>query len=678
MAMRKLEIFAVLLLYIISFTTTAQEEFKSNLSVEELKEAPVKLMPYPKEVSWGEKPIDFKQVEINNFNFLHPSVKSELEQLLFKAGVKTSKNNKNKIKFKKIDSLTREAYTLEITSDEIKIGASSDAGFFYALKTLEQIVDGKKGFYAVKIWDEPAFELRGYMIDTGRNFQPIETLKNHLDILANYKLNTFHWHLTDYPAWRIESKKYPELNAAENHRPTRDPGLFYTYNEIREVINYANELQIQVIPEIDMPGHSDSFTTATGHRMESEEGIKILEDVLYEFFEEIPKEMAPIIHLGSDEVDVPDPEGFMNRMLHIIESNNTSAVIWDPGLPANDRVIRQTWRPEHEIEKMDQSGLRGIDSQNSYINNSEPMLQIPRLLFKPIGQDSNHKIIGGIIALWPDVNLDEPFDAVRHNPLYLSLLTYAWTTWTADITETSSKFITRVPPKNSKAHDYFSAFEDFLMYHKNTYFKGQPFQYVKQADTEWKLIGPFEDKETLGEIKDSYSINDSILQWKNATGNTVYIRDRFKQGGFYPKAKPGETYFAHTYIYADEAKNIPVWIGFETPFRSNRAYTGIPEVGEWDVSGGTIWVHEKEIPAPNWKNPGWKPEKTSGWGSKGDQEVPWKDEELYWTREPAKISLKEGWNEVLIRVPGSSDYQNWMFSFAPLEQEGIRFSTSKN
>ncbi len=461
--MRKLQIFAVLLWNMIVQNTTAQEDFKSSLNVEELKNAPVKLIPYPKEIVWGKKPINFKEVELNNIDILASSVKSELKKLLFKAGVKTSNSTKNKVSFKENESLSPEAYTLEITPDEIEIGAASDAGFFYALQTLEQIVDAKKGFYPVKIWDEPTFELRGYMIDVGRNFQPIETLKNQLDILANYKLNTFHWHLTDYPAWRIESKKYPELNEAENHRSTRNPGLFYTYNEIRELINYANELQIQVIPEIDMPGHSDSFTTATGHRMESEEGMEILEDVINEFFKEIPKEMAPTIHLGSDEVDIPDPEGFMNRMLDIVESNNRTAVIWDPGLPANESVIRQTWRPEHEIEKMERSGLIGIDSQNSYINNSEPMLQIPRLLFKPIGQDSNHKIIGGIIALWPDVNLDEPFDAVRQNPLYPSLLTYAWTTWTADITETSSEFITRVPPKNSEAYDYFSAFEDFLL-----------------------------------------------------------------------------------------------------------------------------------------------------------------------------------------------------------------------
>lgn len=667
----------IFLVNLIPLKISAQEDFKSNLTANDLKNAPVKLIPFPKEVTWGAQPVKFDKVQLENVNLLSGTTQTELHKILSNTGIKTNRSAKRRLNFGKVDTLSTEAYKLEITANDITIGASSDAGFFYALQTLKQIADAYDGLYPVEIWDEPAFEIRGYMIDVGRNFQSLEALKDQLDVMARYKLNTFHWHLTDYPAWRIESKKYPELNAAKNHRPSRDPGKFFTYDEIRELINYANDLQIQVIPEIDMPGHSDSFTKATGHRMESEKGMVILEEVLNEFFREIPKELVPIVHLGSDEVDIPDPEGFMNRMLDVVEANGRIAVIWDPGLPANDRVIRQTWRPEHEVEEMEQSGLRGIDSQNSYINNSEPMLQVPRLLFKPIGQDSNHRILGGIVALWPDVNLDDPFDAVKQNPLYPSLLTYAWVTWTADIQQSSKEFLTKVPPKTSSAHNYFSAFEDFLLYHKKTYFEELPFQYVRQANTEWKLIGPFEDRQNLEEIKNSYSLGDSIIHWKNATGNTIYIRDRFKQGGYYPEAKPGETYFAHTYIYAEETKEIPVWIGFETPFRSNRAYTGIPEEGEWDVSGGTVWVNSQEIPAPDWENPGWKPEKTSGWGSKADQEVVWKDEELYWTREPVKISLKKGWNEVLIRVPGSSGYQNWMFTFAPLDQEGLRFSTSK-
>lgn len=665
------------LLIIFAMKGFAQDDFKASLSPEELKEAPVKLIPYPKQVEWGKEIIDFDKLQLSNHKILSPGIKNSLKELLVKKGIELKSTAKQKVYFKKDHRLAHEAYRLKITKEGINIEAASETGFFYAIQTLRQMSDANQGFYMVNIVDEPAFELRGYMIDVGRNFQPLNALKKQLDILAQYKLNTFHWHLTDYPAWRIESKKYPELNAAENHRPTRDPGKYYTYNEIRDLINYANRLQIQVIPEIDMPGHSDSFKKATGHRMESEKGMEILEEVLNEFFKEIPKELAPVIHLGSDEIDIPQPEVFMERMLSLVKANNRKAIIWDPGLPANNKVIRQSWKPEHKVDKSSESGLTGIDSQNSYINNSEPMLQIPRLLFKPIGRDSNHKMLGGIVALWPDVNIDEHFDAVRQNPLYPSILTYAWVTWTADIKKASAQYITRVPEKNTEAHAYFSAFEDYLLYHKETYFKDLPFQYVRQANTEWKLIGPFKDKENLNEIKKYYSVGDSVIHWKNATGNSVFIKDRFKQGGYYPNAKPGETYFAHTYIYAEESKEIPVWIGFETPFRSNRAYTGIPIKGKWDVSGGSLFVNNMEVPAPNWENPGWKPERTSGWGSKKDQEVSWKDEELYWTRKPVMISLKEGSNEILIRVPGSSNYQNWMFTFAPLEQEGIRFSTLK-
>lgn len=667
-----------LFFWIFSFPGNAQHtNFKSSLSSDVLKSAPVKIIPFPKHIKWGAKTIQFSDMKIEKTKDLSNNIIGELYSILSERKIIPDPDSKNQIKFKGNNSLGAEAYILSIEPTNIQIQASQEAGYFYALQTLRQLIIEDQLIYPAEIKDEPAFNIRGYMIDVGRNFQSLSALKQQLDIMAKYKLNTFHWHLTDYPAWRIESNVYPELNAAENHRASRDPGKFYTYDEIRDLIKYAKKLQITVIPEIDMPGHSDSFTKATGYRMESEEGMNILEDVLNEFFEEIPKEMAPIVHLGSDEIEIPDPQGFMNRMLGILENNSRNAIIWDPGLPANDKVIRQTWKPEHEIAELEKTNLLAIDSQNSYINNSEPMLAIPRLLFKPIGKDSNHTILGGIIALWPDVNLDDPFDAVRQNPLYPSLLTYAWTTWTADVEHASSEYLTKVPVKGTSAHEYFAAFEDYLLYHKDTYFKDLPFQYVRQAQTQWNLIGPFKDRDYIYTIGENYKSGDSVITWKKATGNTIYIRDRFKQGGHYPEARPGETYFAHTYIFAEEAKEIPVWIGFETPFRSNRAYTGIPDAGKWDVSGGSIWVNRAEIPAPQWKNPGWKPQKTSGWGSKEDQEVAWEDEELYWTREAVKVSLEKGWNEVLIRVPGTSEYQNWMFTFAPLEIEGIKFSTVK-
>jgi len=119
---------------------------------------------------------------------------------------------------------------------------------------------------------------------------------------------------------------------------------------------------------------------------------------------------------------------------------------------------------------------------------------------------------------------------------------------------------------------------------------------------------------------------------------------------------------------------VDTWIGFETPYRANRIYTGIAKKGEWDINGGNVWVNNMALPAPNWENPGWKPSKTTGWGSSKDQETPWGKEELYWTRDPVKVALRKGWNKVLLKVPGSNAYQNWMFTFALLDQNGLRIS----
>ncbi len=206
------------------------------------------------------------------------------------------------------------------------------------------------------------------MLDVGRNYQSMSSLKQQLDVMAMYKLNVFHWHLTDKPAWRIENHIYPELTAAVNHRPGRDQGMFYSYNEIRELISYARNLNIQIIPEIDMPGHSDSFVTSMGVKMESEKGMEILENVLNEFFIEIPAEDCPIIHLGSDEVHIPNPDQFIKKMVSICGEHDRKVMIWNPGLMANDAVIRQTWQAKH-VEK---GNYQEVDSWNNYVNNDDP------------------------------------------------------------------------------------------------------------------------------------------------------------------------------------------------------------------------------------------------------------------------------------------------------------------
>ncbi|EKF55276.1 beta-N-acetylhexosaminidase [Galbibacter marinus] len=649
-------------------------EFKAKFTAEELKQAPVKLIPFPSEVQWGRKAVSVENIKLPKDGELATSVSKALHGILDESGITVSSSG-IPIKFIEDSEIPEQGYDLEVKKNDITIKASSESGQYYAAQTLRQLIgkaNGKATLQLCRIYDVPAYDIRGLMIDVGRNYQTMEFLKQQLDIMAQYKLNVFQWHLTDRPAWRIESKAYPQLTGAQNHRPTRDPGLYYTYEQIRDLFSYAKERQIMIIPEIDMPGHSDSFVTSMGFKMESEQGMEALKVILKEFFTEIPQDMAPIIHIGSDEVEIDNPKEFLDTMIGFCNDHGRDVMVWNPGLETDMDVIRQGWRAE---KVSGETPFREIDSWNSYVNNGEPYVHIPKLFFKPIGAGSNNTILGGILCLWNDVNVKQGPDIIKINPLYPSLLTYAWKTWTDDVSEASRDYLTKIPPYNSPEHTYFDAFEDYLMVHKKRYFKELPFQYTAQAQAQWKLVGPFKDSITVSpiELQQAFENSDSL---RLATGNTIYIRDRFKLGGYFPAAKPGEVYYAMTNIYSETERLMPALIGFETPYRANRAYNGIPKAGQWDANGGTFWINGEQLPSPNWINPGWKPQVTEGWGNKQDQEIAWEDEELYWTREPVSIPLKKGWNTVIFKVPGKNGYQNWMFTFAPLDTQPIKYSTS--
>ena len=661
-----------------STTNISKEEmFKSKFSADQLKKAPVKLIPYPQKVLWTDQNLVIEDLHIKKSKAISLLLHKEIKQICTENQISINNNTDYNLSFSSNDKLSGEGYTLEVTKSGIFISASNETGFYYALQTLRQLITKNHTSHKIQlcqIEDEPKFPIRGFMIDVGRNFQSIAILKKQLDIMAKYKMNTFHWHLTDRPAWRIESKKYPELIAAQNHRPSRNPGKYYTYEEIREFIRYANEKQITVIPEIDMPGHSDSFRKSMGCRMESLEGMEILENVLNEFCSEIPENLAPIIHIGSDEVHIENPKEFISKMVSIVEGHGRKVIVWSPGLKSKKSVIKQAWGNDKEF----QEGYEEIDSKFSYINNGEPMSFINRLFFKPIGENSNNHILGGIICLWPDVNVWSEKDIYRQNPVYPALLTYAWASWTADVISSPKLYQINLPLSNTTAADYFSAYEQYLIAHKERYFSNSPFPYYVQSNKHWQLIGPFDKNEG-----DSIMHNDSTilkykgskLAWKKANGNTLTINSRGSHLGYYPEAKPGQTVYARTYIHSEQDTTLEAYINFESPSRANRAYTGIAKNGSWDINGGEIWINDQQLEGPKWENPGWKPFKQTGWAFGIDSEIPWTDEELYWLRKPATIHLKKGWNKVYVKIPGTVDNQNWTFTFVPLDMNGIKFST---
>jgi hexosaminidase len=159
----------------------------------------------------------------------------------------------------KIDLYQDESYLLDITKDKIVINATSDLGALHALETLLQMIqNNSNSFYfpISKISDFPRFTWRGLMIDAARHFMPVDVIKRNLDGMAAAKMNVFHWHLVDDQGWRIELKKHPKLTQLASD------GNFYTQEEIKDVVKYASNRGILIVPEIDVPGHGSAILTA--------------------------------------------------------------------------------------------------------------------------------------------------------------------------------------------------------------------------------------------------------------------------------------------------------------------------------------------------------------------------------------------------------------------------------
>jgi len=265
-----------------------------------------------------------------------------------------------------------EAYLLEITPEFVKIKSGTEVGLFYGLQSLLQLATANPVTSGVKIpcgtiQDQPQFGWRGLMLDESRHFFGKEKVKQLLDWMAFYKLNKFHWHLTDEPGWRIEIKKYPKLTSVGglgNYTDRTAPATFYTQNDAKEIVKYAADRFIEVIPEIDMPGHAAaanrSYPEFSGGGSEKYPDFTFNpgKDETYTYLTNILREVAQIfpskyIHLGGDEVNFGNQQWntdasvkalmqkhqlkdlqavefyFVNRMTDSIASLKKTMIGWD-------------------------------------------------------------------------------------------------------------------------------------------------------------------------------------------------------------------------------------------------------------------------------------------------------------------------------------------------------------
>ncbi len=277
-----------------------------------------------------------------------------------------------------------EAYQLIIKPKRILIKGGSAAGVFYGIQTLlQQLANG--GLRCGTIEDAPRYEWRGYMLDEARHFSGEKRVKQLLDLMAYFKMNRFHWHLTDAQGWRIEIKQYPKLATKGGegcHSDPDTPAQYYTQEQIRDIIAYARQRHIEIIPEIDMPGHATAANKAYpeysggGTEEHPEFTFNVGKEETYTYLTNILKEItalfpAPYLHIGGDEVAYgseawkTDPhiqalmkrEGlktvkeaeryFMHRMTNVVRSLGKTLVGWDELLDLNvkrDSTLIMWWR----------------------------------------------------------------------------------------------------------------------------------------------------------------------------------------------------------------------------------------------------------------------------------------------------------------------------------------------
>ncbi|MEW9571014.1 family 20 glycosylhydrolase [Rhodanobacter sp. Si-c] len=382
-----------------------------------------------------------------------------------------------------------EAYRLAVTPEQVTISASTEKGLFWGVQTLRQLLPLTKAAQvavpAVRIEDAPAYPWRGVMLDVSRHFYPVSFVEKQLDLLSYYKINTFHWHLTDDQGWRVEIKRYPKLTSVGAWRTEADGtryGGFYTQAQIREVVDYARRRNITVIPEIEMPGHSVAAIAAYPELSCSKQQVAVTtawgvhknidcvgDEGTFTFLENVLDEVLPLfpskyVHIGGDEtpkvawhecascqalmhkLGLKDEDGlqsyFIKRIQHYLEGKGKTLVGWDEILEggADTQAVIEAWRGADEQAKALANGNHVVVAGPFYIDRALDSLTVKDVFHTDIANDSSpddaktdaavfaahrSQLLGGEAPLWSE--RANPYNA--ESKLYPRVLAFAENLW---------------------------------------------------------------------------------------------------------------------------------------------------------------------------------------------------------------------------------------------------------
>ena len=560
-----------------------------------------------------------------------------------------------------------EAYHLLITKKGILLEATTPKGMYWGRQTLEQLKTTKnKKIYLPQcdITDWPAFCIRGFMHDVGRSYIPVEELKREISLLSRYKINVFHWHLTENQAWRLECRKYPQLNAPENME--REKGKYYTLEEARQLVEFCKQHQVLLIPEIDMPGHSAAFERTFKTDMQSEKGTQILKDIIDEVCATFD---VPYLHIGTDEVQFTNPD-FVPMMVKYIRDKGKKVISYNPGwnYKPGEIDMTQLWSYRGKAQK----GIPAIDCRYHYANHFDTYADLvamfnSRIYNQPEGSDD---LAGCIVAFWNDRYIDNTPQLLAENNFYPYMLTLAERAWRGGgncYFNGKGTLLWEDEPEQLAA---FKEFEHRLLWQKKTWLKEVPFPYVCQTQGEWQITDAFPNGGDLNKVFPPEEKEDSVYLYEGKTyktrkiiGNGIYLRHVWGTlvPGFYANPQENHTAYATRWIYSPKERKAKLALEFQNYSRSESDLA--PRQGTWDYKCSRAWLNGQEIMPPVWENT----------NTERSNEITLKNEN-YMSRPAIDITLKKGWNKLMLKLPvgkfSSKETRlvKWMFTAAILDE----------
>ena len=560
-----------------------------------------------------------------------------------------------------------EAYHLLITKKGIILEATTPKGMYWGRQTLEQLkyTKNKKTWVPqCDITDWPAFRIRGFMHDVGRSYISVEELKREISLLSRYKINVFHWHLTENQAWRLECRKYPQLNAPENME--REKGKYYTLEEARQLVEFCKQHQVLLIPEIDMPGHSAAFERTFKTDMQSEKGTQILKDIIDEVCATFD---VPYLHIGTDEVQFTNPD-FVPMMVKYIRDKGKKVISYNPGwnYKLGEIDMTQLWSYRGKAQK----GIPAIDCRYHYANHFDTYADLVAMFNSRIYNqtEGSDDLAGCIVAFWNDRFIDNTPQLLAENNFYPYMLTLAERAWRGGgncYFDGKGTLLWEDEPEQLAA---FKEFEERLLWQKKTWLKEVPFPYVRQTQSEWQITDAFPNGGDLNKVFPPEEKEDSVYQYegkiyktRKIIGNGIYLRHVWGTlvPGFYANPQENHTAYATRWIYSPKERKAKLALEFQNYSRSESDLA--PRQDTWDYKCSRAWLNGQEIMPPVWENT----------NTERSNEITLKNEN-YMSRPAIDITLKKGWNKLMLKLPvgkfssKKTRLVKWMFTAALVDE----------